>query len=104
MWGILAHSKLYLTVRTGLPIQRMQSYLYVIMYHTANEITPVLYWFLVWQAYSFHQIPNPSAWMFQTCEPLHILTAMNIVMQNSDDEVDEITIVKGRKTKKSRLK
>jgi len=43
--------------------------------------------------------------MFQTCEPLHILTAINIFMQNSDDEVDEITtIVKGRKTKKSRLK
>jgi hypothetical protein len=42
--------------------------------------------------------------MFQTCEPLHILTAINILLQNSDDEVDEITIVKGRKTKKSRLK
>ena len=47
---------------------------------------------------------HPSAWMFQTCEPLHILTAINIFMQNSDDEVDQITIVKGRKTKKSRLK
>lgn len=43
--------------------------------------------------------------MFQTCEPLHILTAINIFMQNSDDEVDEITtIVKGRKTPKSMLK
>jgi hypothetical protein len=42
--------------------------------------------------------------MFQTCEPLHILTAINIFLQNSDDEVDQITIVKGRKTKKSRLK